>query len=513
MMPAPMDGGSPSQTDAGDAVRLGLAAGVLLFALVVLRTAWLGDDAYITFRSVDNLIHGYGFRWNVAERVQPFTHPLWALLLVVPMAVTGEAYFAPLLLSMGLAFAAVWLFARHVSTSPSATLVAFAAFVFSKAFVEYATSGLENPATTLLLVLFLWQWWSGGPRREPRLWLVTGLLLLNRLDAGLLVLPALAALAWQRPLTDTIRSAAVGLMPFLAWEIFSVVYYGFPFPNTAYAKLGTGIGSGELASQGLLYLLDSATTDPVTLLVVLTGLAAAAAYRQQGTASIALGIGLYLVYIVRIGGDFMTGRFLVTPLLCATAVLARQDWARVRGVATPFVAAIMFLGTFATIRPPITSTRDTFARNDAEGMGIGQIADERAFYYRVSGLLRWSREAPLPADPLMVSEGIRLRNSGEVLATRNVGFFGYFAGPGVHIVDLMALSDPLLARLPAVRPWRIGHFERRVPEGYLESIRNGRNQVVDPDTAILYEDLRLVTRDPLWTWRRWRAIARLNHLW
>ena len=45
----------------------------LLFLVVLLRTAWLCDDAYIVLRSVDNLLHGHGLRWNVAERLLSFT--------------------------------------------------------------------------------------------------------------------------------------------------------------------------------------------------------------------------------------------------------------------------------------------------------------------------------------------------------------------------------------------------------------------------------------------------------
>jgi len=47
------------------------------FFLVLLKTAWVSDDAYITFRSIENFIHGYGMVHNVGERVQTFTHPLW----------------------------------------------------------------------------------------------------------------------------------------------------------------------------------------------------------------------------------------------------------------------------------------------------------------------------------------------------------------------------------------------------------------------------------------------------
>jgi len=84
-----------------------------------------------------------------------------------------------------------------------------------------------------------------------------------------------------------------------------------------------------------------------------------------------------------------------------------------------------------------------------------------------------------------------------VLATRNIGFFGYYAGPGVHIVDLMALIDPLLARLPAIWPWRIGQFERRIPEGYAESTRSGTNRITDFETAVVYDGVRLITQGPL----------------
>ncbi len=71
-----------------------------LFLLVLVRTAWVCDDAFITFRTVDNWLNGYGLRWNVAERVQSFTHPLWMLLYAVPYAVSGDPYLTSIWLSI-----------------------------------------------------------------------------------------------------------------------------------------------------------------------------------------------------------------------------------------------------------------------------------------------------------------------------------------------------------------------------------------------------------------------------
>ena len=58
-------------------------AGVMLAAVasMALARAWHCDDAFITFRAVDQLLAGHGPVFNAGERVQVFTHPLWFLLL------------------------------------------------------------------------------------------------------------------------------------------------------------------------------------------------------------------------------------------------------------------------------------------------------------------------------------------------------------------------------------------------------------------------------------------------
>ena len=70
---------------------LGFAWALLLYAWVM--NAWLGDDAFITFRTAQNLAEGFGPRWNPGERVQTYTHPLWMLLISLTFRITGEFYF------------------------------------------------------------------------------------------------------------------------------------------------------------------------------------------------------------------------------------------------------------------------------------------------------------------------------------------------------------------------------------------------------------------------------------
>ena len=52
---------------------------IFLYLIVVFITAWLSDDAYITFRTIDNFIDGYGLTWNIGERVQASLIPYGCL--------------------------------------------------------------------------------------------------------------------------------------------------------------------------------------------------------------------------------------------------------------------------------------------------------------------------------------------------------------------------------------------------------------------------------------------------
>jgi arabinofuranosyltransferase len=478
-----------------------------LFGVVVIKTAWLSDDALITMRTVDNVVSGYGPRWNVAERVQAYTHPLWMLLLAIPYSVTREAFFTTLSVSIGLSLLAVWIVLFRVAASWRTAVVGGIVFMCSKAFVDYSTSGLENPLSHVLMAIFLWAYWK--ERRLIELWGLAGLIMLSRLDLALLVLPALVVRSLEHDRRTALRATAVGLVPIVAWEIFSLVYYGSLVPNTAYAKLQTGAATGALLAQGFVYLLDSVGSDPTTLLAIVAFASAAVITDPRRHWPIALGIVLYLAYIVRIGGDFMSGRFMSVLVLCAVAMFVHIRW-RLPASVLPVLSIVLLIpGVFATTRAPLTSAFRTFPSDPELAVEVSGISDERAVYFREAGLLRWTRDAPLPLTQ-GAKHGLAARAAGGVIVSGQVGYFGYHAGPGVHVVDEFGLGDPLLARLPAKPGWRIGHYLREVPEGYVETLERDRNMIRDPNIARLYEQVRTVTRAPLWSRRRWRAIVDLN---
>ncbi|HOU40721.1 MAG TPA: hypothetical protein PK829_05595 [Promineifilum sp.] len=487
--------------------RLAPWAALLLFAAVVIRAAWLSDDAYITFRVVDNAVAGLGLTWNPAERVQVYTHPLWLFTLLTGRLATGELYYTAIWLSVALSVAAAALVARR--RPPLVAALGVAVLALSRAFVDFSTSGLENALSHLLLAAFLTLWFGRPPdvrgfgdRRLFALSLLAGLLALNRSDALLLALPAVLYALWRQRSGRALLGVALGFLPLALWTAFSLFYYGFPLPNTAYAKLATGIPAPVLALQGWRYLLNSLRWDPLTLTAIAAAEALGLALRRAAAVAIAAGIALYLLYVVRIGGDFMSGRFLSLPLLAAVMLLIELSpsrYTKISALALSLLALLALIG-HAPVWLAGNPTGDA-ARRD------GDIADERAYYTPNTGL--FAARVPHP----WAEQGLVLRAQGPAVVEHgNVGFLGYYAGPAVHIIDRNGLTDPLLARLPVRDPanWRIGHFRRAVPAGYAETLRGGVNVIADPHLAAYYEPLRLATRGPLWNRDRLAAIWRLN---
>lgn len=487
-------------------MKRGAALLALLFGVVLIRTAWLSDDVLISLRSVLNVTHGFGLTFNISERVQTFTHPLWMLPLTAGYLTTGNVYFGTFLVSILTSLLAFWLIVRGAVSTSQAWLAA-GLLIFSRAFVDYSTSGLENPLSNVLLALTVGVFLR--PREDPRrlTWLATlaSLLYLTRPDDVLLVAPlvVVAALEVRRP-AAVIRSLALGSLPALAWTSFALVYYGFPFPNTAYAKLATGIHFGERWRQGLLYLVDSLDRDPLTLATIGVAVLVALAQRRREGLALSAGIALYILYVISIGGDFMAGRFLVLPFVASVLLLTRLAPLALPAAAP--VYAVLLAAAIASGQWPLTSNG---SYGDAQIRRSG-IVDERAIYFAAKSLLRADRRTFLePEWPRPDGQPHKLN----VLETCGLmGSAGLDWGPYTHLLDECALADPLLARLPAVwnESWRIGHFRRLIPKGYRESLENGTNQIADPGVAALYDDIRAITRpESVWSADRWRRIGKL----
>ncbi len=487
-----------------------VATSLLAAAVTLLATAWMSDDAFITLRVIDNFIHGYGLRYNVIERVQVFTHPLWMMFLTPFYVLTREPLVTTMLVSVAVSLGAFWLLAARIAKDIGYGCLLVLLAVASSAIYKFSTSGLETPLTFMLLALLVWQLY-----RTEKVWIpagIVGLLLLNRLDLALLVGPA-AAYLLLRAKGQRIRIALAVALPELLWMVFSVIYYGAPFPNTAYAKLGTGFGAAELMLRGLGYTKDFAFHDPLLALIIGKAVFDALRSREWRTILLGSGIILYIAYIIIIGGDFMSGRFFAPPGFLALCLLAREPMPQWLAKQAALITLIVFvaLGVLLEVRvmgKPIPDVPDS------------GIVDERRFYYPGNGLISilkdWAEAGHEPVHRLG-QKGEKLKAEAQslgmpVVAIKSaVGMVGYYAGPTVHIFDYLALTDPFLARLPAIPGARVGHYQRKLPPGYYETVINYPSPTTDiVALRPLLNDVILATRAPLFADGRWGAIERLT---
>ena len=88
----------------------------------------------------------------------------------------------------------------------------------------------------------------------------------------------------------------------------------------------------------------------------------------------------------------------------------------------------------------------------------------------------------------------------------------FLAGPRVRVVDPLGLSDALISRLPArkILRWRVGHYNREIPKGYIETLQTGQSYLQDKDLDLFNTKLSLIIRGRLWDKNRWLAIWKMN---
>jgi arabinofuranosyltransferase len=499
---------------------------LLLFICILIVNAWIVDDAYITFRSVDNFLDGHGLRWNVDERVQSYTHPLWMLLVAAAALVTGEMFYSALALSLGISLAAVFVAARFVAGgAPWTQPLLLLALLCCKAVIDYTSSGLETPLAYLIAAVCIASL-LGSASDEKKLTMAVAcgsLSFLTRPDALVLYLPAIAYFLARTRRFDRL---AAGSLPAIAWLAFSLIYYGFPLPNTAYAKhLGADFPEEWLFRRGLEYAGNSLMWDAPSYAIL--AIAVGASLFHPTARVIMGGVVAYLVLIVtRLGATtHMSGRHFAIPLFIAITVAIHLVKSRRLAAGMAIVLAVYFVWN------PVSPVKFGTSAYVPYGQHWSYL-DTKFFAYREGTALLnwWGSERALP-DHRWLRYGEQMRASPKTVFVgagdpvwdgvpgvspgTAIGFAGFAAGPDKFIIDVVALSDPLLARLPATRPatyedWKSGHFYRTVPNGYVESVTRRVNVIEHPGIREYYDALITITRGPIWSTQRLRTIVEMN---
>lgn len=169
----------------------------------------------------------------------------------------------------------------------------------------------------------------------------------------------------------------LAIAPALCWTIFSKLYYREVIPTQVFARLQANQPLVEDVRQGIVYLLDSLSVDPLTLTIVSFAILLSL-QRSPELKALAAGSILYLLYVVGVGGDSMSGHLMTIPLLASAVIVSRSDLSAVGNAGIAVMIAVL-----GAISAPTT----IFAGPKyAAGKVVHGIRDERAASYVHQGL-------------------------------------------------------------------------------------------------------------------------------
>lgn len=250
------------------------------------------DDANIYFVYARNVADGHGFVYNVGgERIEGFTSLLWTLITALAFKLSTRAELILLivntiLVSLGATLALDHI--QHHATTSKAKIfwsVFFLVVLFtSPRYIVWTTLTLMENALWIVLLLktTLFVIHEHASHREINLGFISLsiLLILTRPESMLWIVVFVSILFIQLALAQTFSSALKILAPsFIAsavavalLTIFRLYYFGYPLPNTYYAKVSPSLAYN--LEQGLIYLIRYFLSDPVSALgvtIVLAG--------------------------------------------------------------------------------------------------------------------------------------------------------------------------------------------------------------------------------------------------
>lgn len=501
---------------------------VIVSMAIFTRSAWISDDALISLRTALNLTNGWGPGFNATESVQAYTHPLWFLLWSAIGSSSGQWIIGILALSVMASAATVALLVSQTTSLARITVLA-ALLWLSNSIVDYTTSGLENPLAFLgvaILFIIAVQLPEQQGRMQTLAIALIGLtaagILLTRLDLAVLIAPPLLYLLWtyRKSIRAWIIAGGTFLLPLIVWFIWTYLTYAALLPNTFAAKTNSLIPRSELVVNGFRYLWVTFVHDPITFLIIISALVLPLALGSTLLRVWAAGIGLYLSYIVWIGGDFMAGRFTAITAVVGLFILARvplhsrtrtQQPSVTSSTTLGFVIALSLLAVMQAFGTQSTALVNPQSPRWSWGEWAN-VADERGEYVQRGWTL---------ADLLVIGESFERGESFRSTASRTtnwpqgagqieqptavtqtcgqLGITGLEAGPTVHVIDECALADRYLAEQTFVPlepfAWRPGHLPRVIPEGYQEAVATGDpTRLTDPTSAreleALWEKIR-----------------------
>lgn len=478
------------RSDPGDAAAGGehpfrLSAIAFACAMAVLVAgAWhyrqfMADDAFISLRYAERLLHGQGLTWSDGDVVEGYSNLLWVLGCALLGKLGLDLIWAARVLGfLGTAAAIAAIVWTHRAGTLRRALPGFAgglALALCGPVVVWTVGGLEQPllagllAWAIALSIPLLHEVRPGVNRVLLPGFFFGLVALTRADGALFPLAAclgiLAARGMNRESLRTgILLALLPLLFFIGQLAFRQVYYHEWLPNSAFAKVAL---TGKRVWMGVEYVAGLAFLAGILVPALLAFRGVKGERPRREVRFLWVMLAVWLIYVVVVGGDIFPARRHLVPAALILVYLASIELARripqkgpLRATVAACELALLLVLVGQVIDPMDVRARDE--RWEWEGAAIGGLlatgfgAQRPLLAVDPAGCVPYFSHLPACIDMLGINDHYlahhRPKNFGE-------GDLGHELGNGHYV--LSRKPDLILFNGPAgsLRPGRTSGLE------------------------------------------------------
>ena len=468
-----------------------LTALSVAFILICLENKFVQDDAFISFRYIQNFVDGHGLVFNIGERVEGYTNLLWVLILSVfafmKMNLQTVSQFLSIVFGV-LTLVVTYFISELINVSPPSAaikktktelknndviyfdLIPSVLLVFTASFIFWAVSGMETTMfiSFCLLGIYFYIKSKNSGFIDYRFSVFIFLATLTRPEGiyffGLILIHYLFFTFKEKKSDafkilfskDNLITYSVYVVPVILYFIIRYSYYGYLFPNTYYAK--TGFSSAYLNS-GIEYFTKFLTSYLIYGVVLVLPLYL---FKNKDTifeVSLLYFLSIcFILYVISVGGDVLKqGRFFL-PVLPLIYILFAK-----------FLTQLYYMlkskqgtGGFAfPVIIVITAVICIYYYSSQKENLVKDIESENGLVDKMKAAGSWFiTKQQLLGRPMTV-------------AATTIGSVSYFAGSEVNVIDILGLTDEEIAHnpklIPEISEQSIGWKERNYNADYVMS--------------------------------------------
>ena len=455
---------------------LNLVTAFILLAMVglFLKNIWevrfIQDDAYTSFRYVKNFVNGDGLVFNPGERVEGYTNFLWVILLSLPMflnklfplglKIENIAQILSITFSC-VAIIETYYLSRivvlHDSGRGSAAsnivvklenLVPPFLMVYSVPLLYWGVSAMETSLfvslSLLSIIVYLKNLSSGKPNKifiavsvlnsllRPEGTFCFGMIMLHQFLTSFLS-------PNDKTFSDRFRSSldkkllteiSFYSIPIIIYVCFRLIYYGYPLPNTYYAKTEF---TAAFITRGWNYFWNFAKSNLLfgTLLflpLVLLGLR-----ELRSKISLLYGFTIcWIVAIVIIGGDVLPIQRFFLPVMPIIFILITKSVSHL--IHKAVIKSKVFRNLSRLVCFSAIVTWGIFVYNNQYPEMLIKRAYESGLVSKMKVYASW------------VKHQMEINNRKMKVAMSTIGAFSFYSD--AHVIDLVGLTDSYVAHHP-----------------------------------------------------------------